>query len=221
MPWDVSQSGRRKQVCYIFLISAITILLQLNIFQNFGPKCNFKKRRISMGNFNGFPLSTKFVQDRFEQIPTLKNFFTIEQCSLEYRPESGSSIDPHVDDCWIWGERIVTLSLQADTVLTLTPHHIKYSNQYNVDYIPNIDYLPIPVNNAKYPVDVVRILMPRRSLLVLYGEPRYLWEHCILREDIQERRVCIAYREFTPPYLKEGEFFTKGSDILQKAKCFW
>lgn len=174
-----------------------------------------------MGNFNGFPLSTKFVQDRFEQIPIMKNYFTIEQCSLEYNPKSGASIDPHVDDCWIWGERIVTLSLQADTVLTLTPHHIKYCNQYNIDYIPNIECSPNSTNNSNYPVDVVRILMPRRSLLVLYGKPRYLWEHCILREDILERRVCIAYREFTPPYLKGGEKFAESCDILNKAKHFW
>lgn len=174
-----------------------------------------------MGNFNGFPLITKFVQDRFKQIPIMKNYLTIEQCSLEYNPEYGASIDPHVDDCWIWGERIVTLSLQADTVLTLTPHHIKYSNQYNINYIPNPECLPIPVNKTNYPVEVVRILMPRRSLLILYGKPRYLWEHCILREDIQKRRVCIAYREFTPPYLKGGEKFTESRDILQKAKCFW
>jgi len=174
-----------------------------------------------MGNFNGFPSSTKFVQDRFEQIPIMHKFFTIEQCSLEYTPESGASIDPHVDDCWIWGERIVTLSLQANTVLTLIHHNIKYSNQYNIDYIPNEKYLRNPINYPNYPVDVVRILMPRRSLLVLYGKPRYLWEHCILREDILERRVCIAYREFTPPYLKEGEKYTESYDILQKAKCFW
>lgn len=173
-----------------------------------------------MGSFNGFPLSTKFVQDRFEQIPILKNYFTIEQCSLEYNPVLGASIDPHVDDCWIWGERIVTLSLLADSVLTLTPHRIKYTNQYNIDFIPNSSYLPV-VNSDNYQVDVVRILMPRRSLLVLYGKPRYLWEHCVLREDIQKRRVCIAYREFTPPYLEGGKKFYEGGDILQKAKHFW
>lgn len=174
-----------------------------------------------MSDFKGFPLSTKFVQDRFEKIPILNNFFTIEQCSLEYNPELGASIDPHVDDCWIWGERIVTLSLLADTVLTLTPHCVKYNNQYNIDYIPNADFLPNVMNSDNYQVDVVRILMPRRSLLVLYGKPRYIWEHCILREDILKRRVCIAYREFTPPYLKGGKHFSESCDILQKAQLFW
>lgn len=223
MPWDLSQSGRRKQVhLTVFFFKIPTEIKKIyHIFQNFGPKCNFKKRRLAIGNFNGFPLSTKFVQDRFEHISILKNYFTIEQCSLEYNPVLGASIDPHIDDCWIWGERIVTLSLLADSVLTLTPYHVKYCNQYNIDYIPNGSYLPVTVNSDEYQVDVVRVLMPRRSLLVLYGKPRYLWEHCILREDIQKRRVCIAYREFTPPYLEGGEKFTEGCDILQRAKHFW
>jgi len=67
----------------------------------------------------------------------------------------------------------------------------------------------------------VRVPLPRRSLLVMYGEPRYDWEHCVLREDIVDRRVVIAYREFTPTYLpggREGDF---GKGILKTAERFW
>ena len=42
LPWDKSQSGRRKQ--------------------NFGPKTNFKKRKVKLGEFKGFPQTTKFIQ---------------------------------------------------------------------------------------------------------------------------------------------------------------
>jgi alkylated DNA repair protein alkB family protein 4 len=42
---------------------------------------------------------------------------------------------------------------------------------------------------------VIRVPLPRRSLLVMSGEPRYQWEHAILRKDIQTRRIVIAYRE--------------------------
>ena len=90
--WDTSQSGRRKQ--------------------NFGPRANFKRRKVKAGkNFRGFPRSTKFVQDRFESVTSLEGYQTIEQCSIEYRPETGASIEPHIDDCWIWGERIVQLNM--------------------------------------------------------------------------------------------------------------
>ena len=92
LSWDTSQSGRRKQ--------------------NFGPRANFKKRKAKPGeNFRGFPRCTKFVQDRFNSVESLEGYQTIEQCSIEYRPETGASIEPHIDDCWIWGERIVQLNM--------------------------------------------------------------------------------------------------------------
>jgi DNA N6-methyl adenine demethylase len=100
MPWDISQSGRRKQ--------------------NWGPKANFKKMKLGVGKFNGFPKCTEYIQERFQQFPILRGFQTIEQCSLEYTKERGASIDPHVDDCWVWGERIVTVNCLGDSVLTLS-----------------------------------------------------------------------------------------------------
>ena len=78
LKWDTSQSGRRKQ--------------------NFGPRANFKKRKVKAGkSFRGFPMCTKFVQDRFNLVDSLEGFKTIEQCSIEYRPETGASIEPHID----------------------------------------------------------------------------------------------------------------------------
>ncbi|KAK4296730.1 hypothetical protein Pmani_030808 [Petrolisthes manimaculis] len=99
VPWDLSQSGRRKQ--------------------NYGPKCNFKKQRVRCEDFSGYPAFTKFIQDRFSSVSILKGYQTVEQCSLEYTVERGASIDPHIDDCWIWGERIPTLSLLTNSTLTL------------------------------------------------------------------------------------------------------
>lgn len=64
LPWCISQSGRRKQ--------------------NYGPKTNFKKRKLQNGTFKGFPQSTGFIQDKFKNEELLNNFQTIEQCSLEY-----------------------------------------------------------------------------------------------------------------------------------------
>lgn len=122
MPWDISQSGRRKQ--------------------NFGPKTNFKKQKVVPGNFDGFPAFSKYLQDRFETVDLLKDYGVIEQCSLEYDPDKGASIDPHIDDCWIWGERIVTVNCLSDSVLTMTPY-LGSSMRYNLasaeEYLPVID----------------------------------------------------------------------------------
>lgn len=80
--WDASQSGRRKK--------------------NFGPKVNFKKKKLTVGKFQGFPELTKFVRDRLKSIQLLSDFETIEECFLEYDTARGSHIEPHIDDCWIW-----------------------------------------------------------------------------------------------------------------------
>lgn len=156
MPWDVSQSGRRKQ--------------------NFGPKTNFKKKKIVAGKFEGFPAFSKFLQERFESIDLLKDYQVIEQCSLEYDPVKGASIDPHIDDCWIWGERIVTVNCLSDSVLTMTRFQgdiVKYNLTSAAEYEPivgpdgNILSGGTPVNalEATKPKSdddiIIRIPMPR------------------------------------------------------------
>lgn len=226
IPWDSSQSGRRKQ--------------------NFGPKANFKKRKVKVGSFCGFPRCTQFIQERFKSVISLKDYKTVEQCSIEYRPETGARIDPHIDDCWVWGERIVQLNMLSDSVLTLFPYKgdpYKY-NLSDVDSYPQVmneakgqvafnpftcskEHSHLPFSMDSWDADdqgepcVVRIPLPRRSLLVLYGNPRYKWEHCILRRDISARRIVIAYREFTPTYLPNGAEESKGKDILAKAQQFF
>ena len=67
----------------------------------------------------------------------------------------------------------------------------------------------------------VKIPLPARSLLIMSGSARYEWEHAILREDISGRRVVIAYRELTPPYLPGGKDYGVGEEILGNAEKFW
>jgi len=218
--WDVSQSGRRKQ--------------------NYGPKANFKKKVVKLGSFRGFPVATQFVQDRFQSVPSLVDYKTVEQCSIEYRPETGARIDPHIDDCWIWGERIVQLNLLSDSMLTLFPFKGD-PFRYNLSDVPRypqvmnellgqVKFNPFKAmswTNAQHYEGqcdlncVIRVPLPRRSLLVLYGQPRYEWEHCVLRRDITSRRIVIAYREFTPTYLPLGSEEKAGRDILEKASNFF
>lgn len=84
-----------------------------------------------MGDFKGFPEFSRFVQEKFHHIPILNNYRSIEQCSLEYDPARGASIDAHIDDCWVWGERIVTVNCLSDSVLTMTPYKGDL-NKYNL-----------------------------------------------------------------------------------------
>ncbi|XP_032513755.2 alpha-ketoglutarate-dependent dioxygenase alkB homolog 4 [Danaus plexippus] len=217
VPWDISQSGRRKQ--------------------NYGPKTNFKKKKIVPGQFNGFPKFSQYLQDRFKTFDILKGYEVIEQCSLEYDPMKGASIDPHIDDCWVWGERILTVNCLSDSVLTMTPFKgdtIKYNLYCAKEYPPvvqddgtiDMDFTSkqnmFEASKPKEDVDVIiRIPLIRRSLLIIYGESRYHWEHRVLREDIVSRRVCIAYREFTPPFMNNGVHEILGREIRDRAKLFW
>jgi len=185
-PWDSSQSGRRKQ--------------------NYGPKCNFKKKKLVKGQFSGFPEFSLFVQKKLNAEPSLENYIVIEQCSLEYDPQKGACIDPHIDDCWIWGERVVTVNVLGNSYLTLQPYKGGL-NKYNLDLVAE----QVETINDEV---VIRVPMPERSLIVMYGSARYNWEHSVLREDIKERRVCIAYREFTTLYLEGGEHENEGKEVV-------
>jgi alkylated DNA repair protein alkB family protein 4 len=215
--------------------------------QNFGPKCNFKKKRLKLGNFKGFPAFTRFVQEKFKDVDILRGYQTVEQCSLEYNPIRGASIDPHIDDCWVWGERIVTVNLLADCVLTMTQYHGDPSRynlvdvytyppvlnkdgkviNKNADFVANNEFTPLGNsvldNSVKQDLmdDDVCVPVPCRSLLVTFGPARYIWEHSVLREDVLQRRVCIAYREFTPTYLEGGKHASDGNVIIGMARNFW
>lgn len=214
--WDLSQSGRRKQ--------------------NYGPKCNFKKKKMKIGNFNGFPSYSKIIHEKFKLLPILEGFRVVEQCSLEYDPKRGASIEPHIDDCWIWGERIVTANILGDTYLSMYRYNgskEKYnlnnvtSYPHILDYNERFDSLNTKsfCFNSDKDIDnsdvVLRVFMPEKSLIVLYGSARYEWEHYVLREDIKDLRLCLAFREFTPPYLPGGEFESIGCDILKMSSRFW
>ncbi|GCC38280.1 alpha-ketoglutarate-dependent dioxygenase alkB homolog 4 isoform X1 [Chiloscyllium punctatum] len=98
--WKPSQSGRKKQ--------------------DYGPKVNFKKHKLKVGSFSGLPCFSHFLLNRMIQYPVLKSFLPVEQCNLDYRPERGSSIDSHFDDWWLWGERLVSLNLLSETILSMS-----------------------------------------------------------------------------------------------------
>ncbi|KAK2711897.1 alpha-ketoglutarate-dependent dioxygenase alkB homolog 4-like isoform X2 [Artemia franciscana] len=190
--WSQSQSGRRKQ--------------------NFGPKTNFKEKKLKIGNFKGFPTVFKWVHKKIKEVKILEDYKVIENCSLEYRPETGAYIDKHIDDCWVWGERIVTINILGDSYLTLTKYEGSH-DKYNLKYVDFKSKHSVANNVA------IRLPMPVNSLMVLYGEARYIWEHAVTRSDINNRRVCIALREFTSWFLDGSN--EVANEVLRKAKEYY
>lgn len=206
-----------------FAIKSLTRILLLS--QNYGPKTNFKKMKLALGQFRGFPSYSAFVQQRFKETSILADFQTIEQCSLEYDPTKGASIDPHIDDCWIWGERVVTVNCLSDSILTLVRYRGD-AKRYNLPLVESYQEsllapLATEAELKRFEGVSVQVPMPNRSLIVLHGPARYQFEHSVLRTDITSRRVCIAYREFTPMYLKNGCHAERGQPILNTSQLFW
>jgi len=71
-----------------------------------------------------------------------------------------------VDDCWIWGERVVTVNCLGDSVLTLTPYEVQQSGKYNLDLVASYeDELLAPLLTddqlATFEGKVLRIPMPK------------------------------------------------------------
>lgn len=111
----------------------------------------------------------------------------------------------------------MTINCIGDSVLTLSKHLPMYPQQYNLDFMYEQykDELISPLEPIIDDKTIIRIPMPEKSILVLYGPPRYQYEHSVLREDIVERRVAIAYREFTIPYQKNNHKFSEAQDIYK------
>uniref|UniRef100_A0A8C5M6J4 AlkB homolog 4, lysine demethylase n=1 Tax=Leptobrachium leishanense TaxID=445787 RepID=A0A8C5M6J4_9ANUR len=219
--WRPSQSGRRKQ--------------------DFGPKVNFKKQKLKVGTFTGLPSFSQALWQRMKQHVVLEGFLPVEQCNLDYDSERGSAIDPHFDDSWLWGERLVSLNLLSSTVLTMTcdspasvqlmpignprtelniitdfkPHHCSSRTLTQSASQEKLHPKTIPLRDVE-----VAICLPQRSLVVLYGEARHKWKHAILRDHISHRRVCSTFRELSAEFSLGGKEESLGQMLLQIALGF-
>ena len=155
---------------------------------------NFKKRKVRLGSFAGLPLYSRHLVDRFADYSCLVGFVPVELCNLEYLPDRGSAIDPHLDDWWLWGERLVTLNLLADTVLTFVD-----------DGQPTLSVL---------------VTLHRRSLVVVSGPARYTWKHAIQRQHITSRRVAMTFRELSAEFSVGGTNDSVGKELITSASNY-
>jgi len=163
--------------------------------QDYGPKVNFKKKKLSVQNFSGLPSYSQLLVDRFLSYDCLQSFVPVELCNLEYLPERGSSIDPHLDDSWLWGERLVTLNLLSDVFMTFN-------------------------DDCRHPGVVVRVCLPRRSVVVISGTARNVWKHAIRREDIRARRIAMTFRELSSEFCAGGSNEKTGNDLVKIASSY-
>ncbi|KAM5229032.1 alpha-ketoglutarate-dependent dioxygenase alkB homolog 4 [Ctenodactylus gundi] len=202
-PWKLSQSGRRKQ--------------------DYGPRVNFRKQKLKTGAFQGLPRFSQAVVRRMGLHPGLEDFQPAEQCNLDYSPERGSAIDPHLDDAWLWGERLVSLNLLSPTVLSMcrdVPGSLLLRLASCASPEALGDSVITPSRSVLCQEVEVAIAIPRRSLLVLTGPARHQWTHAIHRRHIQSRRVCATFRELSAEFRPGGRQQQLGQELLEIALSF-
>ena len=51
-------------------------------------------------------------------------------------------------------------------------------------------------------------------------EARYEWKHAILREDVEDRRISVTFRELAPDFLAGGPHADMGERMLACAQAF-
>eukprot|EP00297_Palpitomonas_bilix_P010111 CAMPEP_0113873688 /NCGR_PEP_ID=MMETSP0780_2-20120614/3913_1 /TAXON_ID=652834 /ORGANISM="Palpitomonas bilix" /LENGTH=289 /DNA_ID=CAMNT_0000859369 /DNA_START=230 /DNA_END=1096 /DNA_ORIENTATION=+ /assembly_acc=CAM_ASM_000599 len=100
--WVVSQSGRLKQ--------------------DYGPKANFKKKKLKMEGFSGLPSSTPIFYRNLCELGLARGFLPVEAGAIAYVKSRRSAIDAHVDDEWVWGEHLLTLSLCSSCIMSFDAH---------------------------------------------------------------------------------------------------
>ena len=104
----------------------------------------------------------------------LEAFETTDAFVLRYLERDASNLDFHCDDTFAYGEAVLDLSLESDSVLTFLDRQGQWL--------------------AGGQGNCVRVPLPARSIAVVYGRARLSWEHAILAYDIAGRRTSITLR---------------------------
>ena len=171
-PFGPAQSGKQKQ--------------------HYGSKVNFNKQKINSARFRGLPAYTRDIESRLQELVeaprdegvntsdgralrhALKGFETTDVFVLRYHERDQSNLDFHRDDTFAYGETILDLSLESDSVLTFLDRDRRGAE-------PGLE-------------NCVRVPLPARSLAVVFGPARLDWEHAILAYDIAKRRTSVTLR---------------------------
>lgn len=177
----------------MFLFLSLIVLCYLGRRkQDYGPQVNFKHKKLKLDRFEGMPSYSPDLIDKMAACcpdGALSNYTPLELCNLEYEPNRQSAIDFHIDDTWIWGERLISLNLLSGSIMTL------------MDEVgQRLLYVP----------------MPHRSLLCMAGHMRYEWKHGIFPQHVQDRRIALTMREASATFRPGGDMYEKWGRTLQQ-----
>jgi alkylated DNA repair protein alkB family protein 4 len=180
--------------------------------QHFGPRINFNRRKLSADRFEGLPRYAHAIEaaarrsleegphpsvaDRRALERALAEYTTTDAFVLRYRQSERSNLDFHVDDEHAYGELILGLSLESDSVLTFLEGGAE-TGAGRPDGDLSAERVREETPEAR-PPRCVRVALPARSLLALYGPARSRWRHAILARDVRGQRTSITLRTLAP-----------------------
>jgi DNA N6-methyl adenine demethylase len=169
-PFLLAQSGKQKQ--------------------HHGAKVNFNKKKLNAAAYRGLPpysaplekrlvsrfssVSSSSAENDAQKARALASYETTDLFVLRYQREDASNLDFHIDDTFAYGEAIIDISLESDSVMTF----IRTGSE----------------NHRNGGIECVRVPLPAGSAALLYGTARYEWEHAILFYDITDQRTSITLR---------------------------
>ncbi|KPI87743.1 hypothetical protein ABL78_3152 [Leptomonas seymouri] len=156
--WKDSQSGRRKQ--------------------DYGPRRNFKKKKMKPAEMPMMPLAFKNIFSAISSAVekcTGKPYSIAEVSALEYSSDSLSNFDPHVDDTWLWGDRIAGLNLNSESAMTFVDPDGECCD----------------------------VFFAERTFFLMSGDCRYKWMHGIRPDHVHGRRISLTFRELSEEILSD------------------
>uniref|UniRef100_A0A183TWI9 Anaphase-promoting complex subunit 2 n=1 Tax=Toxocara canis TaxID=6265 RepID=A0A183TWI9_TOXCA len=177
--WMISQSGRRKQ--------------------DYGPRVNFKQKKVKMDRFEGMPEYTDVILEKMEAASAKKlgEFQPFELCNLEYVSDRLSAIEMHFDDSWIWGNRLIRQVFFTNTFRGFKTLHLNLLNNCVLTFTNDEKRL------------VVYVALPRRTLVCMADEVRYQWKHGVLSQHVRGRRIALTMREPSPAFQRTSVMLPK------------
>ncbi|CEF67222.1 Alpha-ketoglutarate-dependent dioxygenase alkB homolog 4 [Strongyloides ratti] len=162
--------------------------------QDYGPQVAFKYQKVKIHRFVGMPDYSDLILQRMKDVSEsdLGRYQPFELCNLEYDESRLSSIDMHKDDTWIWGNRLISLNLINGSIMTL-----EHSEEKKLCFVD----------------------MPRRSMLCMFDDSRYVWNHAIFPKHIIGRRIALTMREPATAFLEGGEMYESfGKELIRIGK---
>jgi alkylated DNA repair dioxygenase AlkB len=154
--------------------------------QHFGAKVNFKRRKLSAQGLVELPAYVGWIETRLAEriagapepvVSVFAGFEATDAFVLRYEPQRGANLDFHVDDGLAYGDGILGVSLESDSVLT---------------------FVPDPAQVELLPSTIVRVPLPARSAVALCGPARSRWQHAVLADDLRARRTSLTLRTLGP-----------------------